>query len=311
MKKLLLSMLAFAAALGLDSCLGKPKIEDDPMQGGKYIYNYTHIQNFIANDLLNIGFRLNILLTEAAKQPDGDITKLIVRYNNSNINLTATLFGNATVETSSTIPGDYIIRYVQNYGVTNDIRRQGAVRVSTGGKLLTETEGGVKPVWSIEVESDELYCAYSNDTNIRVVTDEPMTVTADSDNEWHYEINGYKSSVYSDHASKWNTSGQISFNYHSMDYDNVLGGKFTVNCQGDGITMYSLDAMTYRGTELVYSPKCGYAFTVSGTEFGRFDTSASINLTIFTALSSRLTWNSSDCKLSAMMEYDNMTEKVI
>lgn len=311
MKKLFLLTLSVAAALSLDSCFKNDTPKEDPLVGGKYIYLYTHNQEVFATDMVNIGFRLNILLTEAAKQPDGKIDNLIIKYGNNNINLTTTLFGNAIIKADETIPGDYVVTYQQSFSVYNDMSRTGSVRISTGGKLLHEIADDFSN-WSIMLENPEnspLVYSYAGGS-LKVTGSEPCIISGLSATEWNYSVGAFQASLYADHTSSWDTDGHVVFSGTTMDYDGVQSGKFTVNTNGSGTTLFALANMTYRGKDLVYTPKCGYSFISSGTESGGFETFIGIDPTTFPAIDVRVLWEAKDCTAGGILEYNGQVENL-
>ena len=315
MKKIIPQILFSAVLLvGMSSCL-KSSFEEDPVLGGKQIYNYAANQNTMSLDAVSAAFRLNIILTEAKSAGVTDLDGLkeltLTLSENTKINLWNRLLGSSvTIESPSA--GVYELDFSDtsfSYG-----NREGTIRISTGGKLLDEL--GDSDGWNISFKEGEPFEYYTTSETLRVENGN-FAIFKRSDRSWQISVMEYAARyVYSSAnegvLSAWDgdfvvsQSGGSSFTYDDCNKSEFLLWGFSA-----GSTYFRGAGMTYQieeDTPLCYSLPCGQV--TSGKVKAAFDFNVAIDTETYPSREVEVEWQkgAGSCTVSVCVYYNGLSQ---
>lgn len=267
MKTLKLLLIASAASIAFTSCLNNNGESDVPdvIVKGVEMYNTAAGQSLYTLDAAAIAFRLNVLLTDAKAQDVTSLDDVLTEAGNSERNY---LFGSTGIEKDyNGVVGDYKLTF-EMAGTKGqyDRTRDGAVIISTGGKLLTElaNDGGM---WIIDFSDPQKLRYPDTSAASQAITvenaDEYTIYPSDDANGYTVAVKNYRSYVISSYTSSWtgvyNIIPQTS---ETLSMKTARNTVYHLNYVVSGKSMYDLAGRQPEmrlGTisDIVYKPACG------------------------------------------------------
>ncbi len=323
MKKFLTLLIAVPVLFA--SCMKEEKVtpEETAMSQGLNMYSIGRNDNAIVSIPAQIAIRMNTLLVECLDINDNkDIEHEDVKrtVDGKEINYKTKLFGNATLAIANeNTPDEKItISYPSgyNYLLANDYMYYGVVEIATGGHLLSDfNEEDVR--WYISSGSDKLKVGSST---VRTLTFSDYSISAHSGNTWNIEAGDLEYYIYSSESVaelvmsctvKLSSAAAANANYAKMTTEPLT--VTNVTSSGNPIGYPALNVV-YRGTSLVYQPKCSQDAISSGTETVESPTLTAFNPESYPVSSVKVVWgwaNESACTTSCTVTYGDYSKVYI
>lgn len=297
--------VALLAALALSGCVkgdnGNYKELQNVLPGVNIQYSAS-TQNWVAFQPANAGMRLAVLMAEANKQGEEDLSKVL--YKSTNVQ--GLLFGTAvTVEKQGT-EGDYKIAYPANY---ENAGFKGALIVKTGNVLLSETSSG----WTVETSSDFQVIMRSNDgSSAQYIpfSGGATKLLANGDGSYTVSVSGIRANVANATAySDWSGSYRLRSEGVSLAYSDGVDKDFSVNGSAQGASIFSYSGtgsteFSYTLSDGKYVPYSTSSRVMTGTEVCRLIGRGDYDPSQFPAAEVRFVWSFNGQSLMSAIYYN-------
>jgi hypothetical protein len=271
--------LSVAVILGMSSCK-KFDTNPDPMAPGLDIYSWAFGQNNYALDPVAQAVRLNILLSEAARQGVEDLSEVVVDNKGTEVSLKDQLFSSNTTVVKEA-GGQYVIKYaIREYWDNGG--RDGVININTGGKLLDELSSA--DAWTVNVDKNNYdtyrHYYYNWQGNYLEVSNAGAIIAGTSvPGSWNILVEDYVSvsNEYGYQSSESLWSCDFTFSFASAGdgwaYEDIVDSEleFYGYGGGDSFVGVKLTCTIDSSDPLIYSTSCGGNFIKAGTVHAGFD----------------------------------------
>lgn len=249
---------------------------------GVGIYSMTSIQNRMAMQPVDMALRLGVLDAEAEAQrnPETGVRPALTTVTVDRENIFQRFFGSngrTTIETTD--GGGYKLTFARPMQAENSIMCRGTIVVSTGGKLLSETDASSP--WTVTPNSDFRVLVYSG-SDYDIWSEVAFAVRAISiyrsnASTYRIEVLGAAASFEAGSAfvSDWNAHFTLTppTGAEGLAFSKIEDRTFRLDGQGSGPSAYTIDNATsvvldYRVTGGLYY---GSQQIVGGKEDASFE----------------------------------------
>lgn len=324
MKKILGAVLL--SALAFTGCLDNKNDSYESMQRvapGIAIYNYARQQNGIALQPANAGVRLAMLLAEAEKQEQTDLTKVVDEKGNS---VMQALFSKSVkiegpTEENGLAEGDYRITYNSGEQMYDGVYLKGSIVVHTGGNLLSNAS--TQSPWTVEPEQGFQTIlvstgAYGREEQVIVFSEGNTTIRSNDDGSYAVSLGAIRTNIDKvERYSDWGGMCRFRPEANSLAYSECKGKNFTVTMEFGGATIYAFtSSITTRGTRMTYKLSDGkYMFgakAFAGTVVATLPSPGDYDASYYVSPEVCIVWtyNQSGNSFSGFVEYNGYTESL-